>query len=212
VDAAGASASAQREADWQWWLIGIAFLVIGVIGGALLKSDAGGPAFELKAGISVFALLIVAAQAIERLAEVTSRVPGIGMRFGPNKSKSKTDARQMRNAALVAGINASNDAVGQSVKLAAAQKVAEGEQDLAVINANRASFFIGFNAALAGLAAGYFNVSLLELLGSSNVPNWLDILVTSLAISGGTKPLHDLISKIETNKQNSEASSEVRAV
>jgi hypothetical protein len=107
-------------------------------------------------------------------------------------------------------VNAANDDGGKQQKLDAAKKAAEGERDIAVINANRASFFFGFNAALAGVAAGYFNLNLLELMGSKHVPNTLDILITSLAISGGTKPLHDLISKIETNKQNSEANSEVR--
>jgi hypothetical protein len=68
-DAAAASESAQRQADWQWWAIGVVVLAIGVVAGAWLKDDAGGPVFELNAGISVFALLFVAAQAIERLAE-----------------------------------------------------------------------------------------------------------------------------------------------
>lgn len=208
-DAAGTTASAQRQADWQWWFIGLGAVVVGVVGGMWLESRSGGPTFKLEAGIGLFALLFVAAQAIERVAELVSYVPTIGKRFGSGQSESKEAAQKKRNAAIVVGVNAPNDDSGKLQKAVAAEQAAEAEQDIAVINANRACFFFGFNALLAACAAGYFDISLLRLMGGSNVPNWLDLTVTALAISGGTKPLHDLISKIEANKQQSEKGNEI---
>jgi len=40
------------------------------------------------------------------------------------------------------------------------------------------------------------------ILTAGGVRHMLDILVTGLAIGGGTKPLHDLISNLQTSKDN----------
>jgi hypothetical protein len=38
------------------------------------------------------------------------------------------------------------------------------------------------------------------VIGVTTAPLWMDIAVTGLAVGAGTKPLHDLISKIEKSK------------
>jgi hypothetical protein len=206
--AVAATDSGQRSADKTWFLIGLALVGLGVLIGWYLQRDAGGPVVALQPGISLFALLFVAAQAIERLAELVSRTPWIGMRFKGDSTIDKGTARRIFNQAIAAG----SMAVIRAEKDDAADAAAEAAQDLAIINANRSSFFFGLNAAMAAIAAGYLNLHLLGLIGVSGVASWLDLLVTSLVISGGTKPLHDLISRIESSKQNSQSQNQIQVV
>jgi hypothetical protein len=49
------------------------------------------------------------------------------------------------------------------------------------------------------------------LAGLKTVPEFADILLTGLAIGGGSKPLHDLISRIEKAKNNASDPPETRA-
>lgn len=207
-DAAASAETGKRQADQFWFWLGIVILIAGVVVGVLVKQRVDGPVFALSPGIGVFALLFVSAQAIERLSEITSYSPLIGMRRNPKVASTKHAARLEFHTAIAAGVNAST----KDDKETAAKTAADADTDLAIINANRACFFFGFNAAIAGIAAGYFEISLLQIIGVTKVPTWLDILVTSLAISGGTKPLHDLISKLESNKQNSENEAQTHTV
>jgi hypothetical protein len=56
-------------------------------------------------------------------------------------------------------------------------------------------------ASLLGmLSSGYLGMFLLRVIGVTTAPLWMDIAVTGLAVGAGTKPLHDLISKIEKSK------------
>jgi hypothetical protein len=48
------------------------------------------------------------------------------------------------------------------------------------------------------LVSGYTGLFLLTTVGL-HVTGWLDVLVTGLAVAGGTKPLHDLISNISSS-------------
>jgi hypothetical protein len=44
--------------------------------------------------------------------------------------------------------------------------------------------------------------------GTTTLPNrWVDLVVTGLVVGAGTKPLHDLISNIQTSSSNSKSSS-----
>jgi hypothetical protein len=44
--------------------------------------------------------------------------------------------------------------------------------------------------------------------GPTSLPNrWVDLVVTGLVVGAGTKPLHDLISNIQTSSGNSKSSS-----
>jgi hypothetical protein len=67
-----------------------------------------------------------------------------------------------------------------------------------VIGGIVASYLI---ASLLGmLSSGYLGMFLLRVIGVTTAPLWMDIAVTGLAVGAGTKPLHDLISKIEKSK------------
>ena len=59
----------------------------------------------------------------------------------------------------------------------------------------------GVASFLGMLVSGCLGLLLLRTVGISKSPSWVDILVTGLAIGGGTKPLHDLIGNISAAKE-----------
>ncbi|HEY3766417.1 MAG TPA: hypothetical protein VGL44_14755 [Gaiellales bacterium] len=62
---------------------------------------------------------------------------------------------------------------------------------------NRAAICWGLASALAMTACGFFGFGVLHMIGDTSVSRYIDVVVTGLAVGGGTKPLHDLISGLE---------------
>ena len=48
-----------------------------------------------------------------------------------------------------------------------------------------------------GIVFSYFLIGLFALVGITCIPHWIDVIVSGIIIGGGSKPLHDLIGKIE---------------
>jgi len=67
--------------------------------------------------------------------------------------------------------------------------------------ADRAVIFPAFGFILAVLLAEMLGLFYLQAVGVSAVSKDLDIIITALAIGGGTKPLHDAIKRIEKAKE-----------
>jgi hypothetical protein len=65
------------------------------------------------------------------------------------------------------------------------------------LHRNRAAVCWGLASALAMAACGFFGFGVLHLIGDTGVSRYVDVVVTGLAVGGGTKPLHDLISGLE---------------
>lgn len=65
--------------------------------------------------------------------------------------------------------------------------------------ADRAILMLGIATVIGVIASASLGLYFLRALGAKPAL-WLDIFVTALVISGGTKPLHDLISRIEKPK------------
>lgn len=68
----------------------------------------------------------------------------------------------------------------------------------------RALLFWVIATALGALLAGLLGLELLKSVGVASAPVWLEILVTGLAVGGGTKPLHDLIKQLQAKKNKAE--------
>lgn len=49
------------------------------------------------------------------------------------------------------------------------------------------------------LASGGFGLFLLRAVNAPHVPVWIDVIVTGLVLGAGTKPLHDLITNLQTS-------------
>lgn len=67
--------------------------------------------------------------------------------------------------------------------------------------ANRAVVFPALGFIIAVIAAEVLGLYFLDAIGRNDVSKNLDVIVTALAIGGGTKPLHDLIKRIEKAKE-----------
>ncbi len=48
-----------------------------------------------------------------------------------------------------------------------------------------------------GIIFSYFLIGLFALVGITCIPHWVDVIVSGIILGGGSKPLHDLIGKIE---------------
>lgn len=162
-----------------------------VIAGALVGESLQHPAFTPASGISVFAVMYIVAQVIERLQEPF--VPWVG-RSG---TVDKPTAKATRDEKVAKAIENPGDPA-KAIEAAKAQRVVDQ------IRANLTLLLWGSSAALAMVASGYFGLYLLKGVGVNGSSLWLDIIVTGLAIGGGTKPLHDLIGNISASKKAKE--------
>jgi len=141
-------------------------------------------------GVSIFALFYVAAQAVERLLEPFS---ALLLTVG--------DKEKARDQAL---------AEYQQAKTKDKGDAAAGKQaDLERTRANRRVVFWGLATVVGLFASAVLKLYFLRTLGVSDSPRWAEILVTGLVIGAGTKPLHDLISRIEKAKENAADPAEV---
>jgi hypothetical protein len=134
--------------------------------------------------ISIFAILYILAQGIERVLEPLTPA------FGGAEGKSKDEAANERDAALAAD--------APNLELAAQMQALVNR-----IRRNRAIIVWGAASLLAMLACGAFGIRLLAIAGF-DVPIFWDLAITGLAVGSGSKPLHDLISNIQKSKENRE--------
>ena len=67
--------------------------------------------------------------------------------------------------------------------------------------ANRAVIFPAFGFLLAVLLAEKLGLYYVQAVGVADLSKGWDVVITALAIGGGTKPLHDAIKRIEKAKQ-----------
>jgi hypothetical protein len=150
--------------------------------------------FKPNPGISVFAVLYVFAQAIERLTELASLVvPNVGRTrssFGTDRV-AKQMAIGIRDSRLARALSAPD---AQAVSDAAR---AQGDLDRILLN--RTVLGWTFTSALAMVGAGLLGLRIIDTISSTSgpAPAWVDLIVTGLVIGGGTKPLHDLIAGLQ---------------
>jgi len=152
--------------------------------------------------------LFVVALALERLLE-----PFSGFVFPSADTK-----KAQRDAAVARAVN-----TGRHADLRAA---ADRQREVDRLRSSRAVLLWGLGALLAMLAAATFGFFLLRSLeappqrandaaaktpatptthdsGVKDPNRALDLLVTGLVVAAGTKPLHDLVSRIQTTKEQS---------
>ncbi len=189
---AGASDKTGSSAQLGYWLGAMAVVGLGVLIGWLIQHQRNPTPFTPVPGIGVFAVFYILAQAIERLLEPLSELFG-GDKTAAALGGNKPQAIVTRDAAVAAAI--AEPTVNSATAAAEAQAV------LDQIRANKAVVLWAAASLLAMLASGFFGLYILRGVGVSDAPVALDILVTGLAIGGGTKPLHDLITNIQQSKE-----------
>jgi len=134
-------------------------------------------------GITVLVLLYVLAQVIERALEPAVRLT------------VPDDAVKDRDTKVAAAVNDPQDP-------AKAQDAANAQQK---VDRQRANVSVGVWAAASILGMLLSSISgayLLKALGVQGLDDkpWIDVVVTGLAIGAGTKPVHDLITRIDAAK------------
>jgi len=190
---AGAPMAAARPvltAEGEFILAGYALIVLGALAGWGLWRLVEPVGFTPAPEMSAFAVLYVFAQGIERVLEPLMKLAG-----AVAEGLDKESAMAERNLAVVAG---------------RPDRAAEWQTRVDRVRTNRAVLIWGVASFLAMLASGAFGILLLKGVGLKDVPAFVDILVTGLAVGSGTKPLHDLISHVQKTKEKNEDPPETR--
>lgn len=166
-------------------------VLIGVAAGQLLvRADV---TYKPAAGVSVFAVLYVLAQGVERVVEfIIGAVTALDKDFAENRK---------RNA--LASLAAAGTAAPGSVAPAAAdpeteKKAKEARLDIGVLAQ-------GLAFAFAYSFVSYFEFGIFQTIGVENMADGADRALTAVAVMGGAKGLHDLIGKVQKSKEASEA-------
>lgn len=182
----------------------VALLLIGVLVGWILTEALEPQPFTPVEGVGAFAVFYVAAQALERTFELLRMIfpAATSGLSGETKADLKSEARVHTASALsMLAARPGSDEVKQQAQIAADAKAKEEKAE-----ATTSRIAWGVNSLLAAILSGWLGLYLLEYIGLTGIPLWLDIGVTSLVIGGGTKPLHDLIKNLEKSKQQKEES------
>lgn len=164
------------KADLGYTLAGFALAVVGLIAGDMLWDEAGTYRPD-EANVSVFALVYVLAQGVERIVEVVLAFVGAAARLLQKELATTTKARAL-------------------------QEADDRQADSAEADTRALAFGLALGVAFTG--CGYFGVEMLELIGVQGAKQDVELFVTGLVVAGGSKPLHDLISKIQKSKQKDE--------
>ena len=154
-------------------------------------------------GFSVFAPLYIAAQAIERLLEP------FAARFAVTTSEKSAVKRAQQHKARLEGLQAGDPQRTLANLEEADNAVEDAELALARAQANRAIPLWAAASVLGLLVCAVLGLGLIEAVASqrpsSEFLRTADVLLTGLAVGAGTKPLHDLISRIEKAKDNADS-------
>jgi hypothetical protein len=166
----------------------IFLIVLGCVV-AWIAANVSDASYTPAVGVSVFALLYVLAQGVERAVEVIVAV--VDALTGEN-AFAETHKRKALAELRSAGASSSD-----TDALAAKEKVEKARADLTV-------FTQALSFSISIVAVAYAHYGILANIGVAGVDKPVDRFVTALAIMGGSKGLHDLISKVQNSKENDE--------
>lgn len=177
----GVAASTESgKAQPQFAIWGVVLVMVGAIGGWFLFSWWDPDPFRPASDYSVFAGLFVVAAAVERLLEP----------FTPYVGPDTTTTKKELEEAV---------ASGQDPQLAANK-----QEQLNKERSERAFLLWGVATLVATVLCAGLGMLLLRSVSMEPMrdPNrFLDLAVTGLVVGAGTKPLHDLISRLQKAKE-----------
>ncbi len=165
----------------KWVVISYAAVAIGAVVALILRPHVDVPKIEIDEGFTALAVIYIVAQAIERLMQ-----PATELTSG---AKEKKKAKE---------------------KIRKGEAERENREKVLQIEADRAVCFWAVATLMALAACLVLGLGLIQAvasIGGGSVPSLfkaVDLLVTAIAIGAGTKPLHDLISTIQSSKQKSD--------
>ena len=215
--ASAPSAPSAQWWRWHWvWAAGSWLAVVGGWGLAVWLNHAKNPtAFVIGPEFTLLAFIYIAAQAIERFLEP------ITIAFAPLSTEEDAEKVKTKTAEAKEKVAAAKKLTDESTKKAKMDEAGADLEEAAKARALvedkrviRGLLFWACASILAFLISAYLGIYLLNAVTSvvapdgqttvtaaNHPPRGLDILVTGLAIGGGSKPLHDLISRIQKAKE-----------
>jgi hypothetical protein len=170
-------------------LSGFGMAALGLLGAYAFKATGhAAPAFQIGNQMSTFGALLVFAGAVERVLEPVSHwLPG---------RRTKADFEQ-----AVAAMANRHPAVSLA-------QVAAAKARMDRARANRTVIVWGLATGFATVLSAWGGFYLLHMLSANPnwdmVPGWVDALITGLVVGSGTKPLHDVINRVQQTKEKAE--------
>ncbi|HTJ36510.1 MAG TPA: hypothetical protein VL738_25100 [Dactylosporangium sp.] len=172
-----------------------AFLLVAAGGAgswALYHFGVNADEIHLPDATALFGVLFAFATAVERVLEPFAR-------FMPGQHAKGELERAVANMA-----NKYHDAtLDDLIQVAHAKSMVERGR------ASRGLISWGIAVALASVASASGGLYLLHSIagdGWQGIPVWVDAVITGVVVGSGTKPLHDVISKVQKNKEKGEDS------
>lgn len=211
-----------REEPWAafYRIGGAAFGIAGIL--VIFRFPQSNAQHATPAGIAVFAVLYVIAQAVERLVEWVTDF----LKLFPDTPGAQKAAltRQLRTAnstingnptladfAAEEGVDAGSKI--EALKLAADKAVkaateAKEKKEAEVDDKRTDVLFLthGLSILLAAIAVNWMNYGIMDSLGVTGLNDNLNRLLTALAAAGGSKALHELIGRVQVAKENAQTS------
>jgi hypothetical protein len=214
---AGVAAAPSQGISGRAVFVGMAVILLGWVASILLNRAADPQALKIPAGISVFALFYVVTQGLERLLEPFARLWDGTRQATSERDTAAVEAEQHKAAGEMAAAAAK---LGTVAQMQAA--VERGRSNRTVILWAVASVLGMLLSAVLGLYLLHVVGLQDDLVGidgrlaggwasSPGIRHALDLLVTGLAIGGGTKPLHDLIQNLQESKNEKKDPAHVRS-
>jgi hypothetical protein len=167
------------------WAFFVSLLLVGggLLGSWLIWRSLQVTTFRATSEGSIFAGIVVFTAAVERLLEPFTRwLPG--------------RAAQHRYGWALAAME---NGVGSTA--AAAKAKADADQ----ARADKGVLAWGLATGLSTIMAASGGFYLLHMIAENPqwdaIPTWVDALVTGLVVGSGTKPVHDLISRVQQTKE-----------
>lgn len=158
----------------------------------------------------LLAVFYVVAQATERLIEPLL----MQEKVAPQTDELKADVGEAKTALAVAS-SLGNSGAAQD----AADAVKEAQNELTVAQKQRAVIGWALASSFALIVCGLLGLGLIGSVSTVATDNdfWksvfsrVDVVVTGLAVGAGTKPLHDLITRIEKSKEQADPATDSAA-
>jgi hypothetical protein len=178
--------------------VSLAVIAVALVGCGVLNWRVNPIPFTVPAGVGIFAVFYAVTQGIERLLEPISDLV--------YKTQGAVTDRNQKLARALSTTPAGDRQTAMKEAAAAQAKLDQQRADRAVI-------FWAVATVLAMAVSAALGLYLLHAVGlpegswkggpfsAQGLRRWVDLLVTGLAVGGGTKPLHDLISNLQASKE-----------
>jgi hypothetical protein len=166
-----------------WGTVGAVLVFMGVSAAIFARTD---PDLHLDLeNFTVFAPIYAVAQAVERLLEP------IAARLKPSGAE-KQELKAAREEKLTA---ATSDAQANATTREEAASNALSKR-----RSERALIFFAIASSVSLVVTGVLGLGILQAMADQRLSDFLravDVMLTGLVIGAGTKPLHDLIARLE---------------